>query len=524
MQLLVVGTCLSFSHPSPQLAIARRQIVNSEKRTYDVIVVGAGRGGAPLAAAFADAQRKTALIERADIGGTCVNTGCTPTKAMIASAAVANCVSRASEYGIEAGPQHVHLQAIRDRKASLVRSFRTQERTHLESIRGLDVYDGQAAFVGAKTLEVRSPRVRAIELTAETIIIDTGSRPFIPPIPGIREAETFDSTSIMELTDLPEHLAILGGGAVGVEFAQMFRRFGCTVTLIERSSQLLPQEDPDVAAALSDILSEDGITLRVRCAVKFIEQQGKTIRILGAKGNGNLCVLCSHVLLAAGRTPNTDTLGLSRTGIKTMPSGHIEVNDRLQTSVPGVFAIGDVTGAAPFTHISYDDYRVLRTNLLLAGRASTAHRVVSYVVYVDPQLGRVGLSEAQAIAVGIPYRLAKMPMQYVARALETGQPRGFLKALVDPDSGCILGAAVLGDQGGEIMSMIHIAMLAGLSYEVLRDSPFAHPTYAEALNRLFSSWVQPAGRAVTRQPRTKAHIRVDREAAGARHRASVKSP
>ena len=498
--------------------------MNSEKRTYDAIVVGAGQGGAPLAAAFANAQRRTALIERAEIGGTCVNSGCTPTKAMIASAAVANCVSHASEYGIEAGPQHIHLRAIRDRKASLVRSFRTQQRTHLESIQGLDIYDGEATFLGARTLEVRSPRVRTMELTSETIIIDTGSRPFIPPIPGIREAHTFDSTSIMELTTLPEHLAIIGGGAVGVEFAQMFRRFGCTVTLIERSSQLLPQEDPDVAAALSDILREDGITLRVGCAVKFIEQQGKTIRILGAKGNGNLCVLCSHVLIAAGRTPNTDTLGLSRAGIRTMPSGHIEVNDRLQTSVPGVFAIGDVTGAAPFTHISYDDYRVLRTNLLLAGQASTAHRIVAYVVYTDPQLGRVGLSEAQAIAVGVPYRLAKMPMRHVARALETGQPRGFLKALVDPDSGCILGAAVLGDQGGEIMSMTHVAMLAGLTYEVLRDSPFAHPTYAEGLNRLFSSWVPPAGGSGTRHPCTKTHYRVDREAAGAKRRAFVESP
>ena len=465
--------------------------MSTEKRTYDAIVIGAGQGGSPIAEAFADAQQTTALIERADIGGTCVNTGCTPTKTMIASAAAANWVSRALEYGIVAGPMRVNLMAIRDRKDSLLRSFRTQKRTHLEGIRGLDIHHGEASFVGTKTLEVRSAGERSIELASETIIIDTGSRPSIPPIPGIHDVPTFDSTSIMELTTLPEHLAVLGGGAVGVEFAQMFRRFGCTVTLIERSDQLLPQEDPDTAATLSDILSEDGITLRLGFAVKFIERQGEMIQILGAKGNGNLCVLCSHILIAAGRTPNTDTLDLSRTGIETMPSGHIEVNDRLQTSVPGMFAIGDVTGEAPFTHIAYDDYRVLCTNLLLAGQASTTHRIVSYVVYVDPQLGRVGLSETQAIADGIPYRLAKMPMRRVARALETGQPRGFLKALVDPDSGCILGASVLGDQGGEVMSMIHVAMLAGLSYEVLRDSPFAHPTYAEGLNTLFSAWVEP---------------------------------
>jgi pyruvate/2-oxoglutarate dehydrogenase complex dihydrolipoamide dehydrogenase (E3) component len=474
--------------------------VNVEKRTYDVIVIGAGQGGTPLAATFAEARRHTALIERANVGGTCVNTGCTPSKTMIASAAVANCVSRASEYGVEVEPPFVRLQAIRDRKESLVRSFRAQERTYLESIEGLDVCAGEASFVGTKTLEVRSPRDRVMELSSETIIIDTGSRPSVPPISGIREVPTFDSTSIMELTTLPEHLAILGGGTVGVEFAQMFRRFGCAVTLIEQSSQLLPQEDPDIATALSSILSEEGITLRVGCAVKFIEQHGKRIRILGAKGNGNLCVLCSHVLIAAGRTPNTDALGLSNTGVKILPSGHIEVDDRLQTSVPGIFAMGDVTGGAPFTHISYDDYRILRTNLVLAGQASTAHRIVSYVIYVDPQLGRVGLSETQAAAAGVPYRLAKMPMRCVARARETGHPRGFLKALVDPASGRVLGASVLGDQGGEIMSILHVAMLAGLSYDVLRDAPFAHPTYAEGLNSLFSSLSSTRRGTVPRRP------------------------
>jgi len=497
--------------------------VSTEKRTYDAIVIGAGQGGSPIAEAFASTGWTTALIERANVGGTCVNTGCTPTKTMIASAAIANCVSRASEYGIEVGPTQIHLRVIRDRKESLVRSFRTQKRAHLDSIHGLDIFDGEASFVGPKALKVRCPQGHTVELASEIIVIDTGSRPSIPPIPGIQDVPTFDSTSIMDLTTLPEHLAILGGGPVGVEFAQMFRRFGCTVTLVERSGQLLPQEDPDVAAALSAILSEDGITLRTGFSVKFIEQQGKAIRILGAKGNGNLCVVCSHVLIAAGRTPNTDTLGLSKTGIKTTSAGHIKVNDRLETSVPGVFAIGDVTGGAPFTHISYDDCRVLRTNLLHGGQASTANRIVSYVVYVDPQLGRVGLSETQANAAGVPYRLAKMPMRHIARALETGQPRGFLKALVDPNSGLILGAAVLGDQGGEIMSMIHVAMLARLPYEVLRDSPFAHPTYAEGLNSLFSTLDSPAGGPVTQQPQTEAVHSGVGEADGMKCRALVES-
>jgi len=498
--------------------------VSTQRRTYDVIVVGAGQGGAPLAEAFANAQQTTALIERADVGGTCVNTGCTPTKTMIASAAVANHVSRASQFGITVGPPRVDLQVIHDRKESLVRSFRTRKRTHLGGIRGLDIFDGEASFVGRKSLEVHCPPDQVYELAAPTIIIDTGSRPAVPPIPGIQDVPTLDSTSIMELTTLPEHLAILGGGPVGVEFAQMFRRFGCTVTLIERSKQLLPQEDPDVAAILTDILSEDGITLRVGFTVKFIEQQGETIRILGAQGNGDLCVLCSHVLIAAGRTPNSDTLDLPRSGIAKTALGHIEVNDRLETSVPGVFAIGDVAGGAPFTHISYDDYRILRTNLLHGGQTSTANRIVSYVVYVDPQLGRVGLSETRAADDEIAYRLAKMPMQDVARALETGQPRGFMKALVDPQSGGVLGAAIVGDQGGEIMSILHLAMLTGTSYEVLRDIPFAHPTYAESLNSLFSSWASPAAGPVIRRPRARTLHYVDEESDGMTHLASVGSP
>ena len=465
--------------------------MNTEQRTYDAIVIGAGQGGAPLAEAFANASRTTALIERANVGGTCVNTGCTPTKAMIASAAVADCVTRAAKYGIQADRQRTRLIAVLERKDALVNSFRSRKRVHLEGIQNLDIYDGEASFVGEKTIEVRFPHEHPIQLKSETIVIDTGSQPSIPPMPGIDTVPTLDSTSIMELKELPEHLAILGGGSVGIEFAQMFRRFGCTVTLIERSRQLLSHEDHDIAEAIGTILSEDGITLRLGFTVKYLEQQGSAIRILGAQGNGGLCVLCSHVLIATGRTPTTAGLGLSKTAIQMTPAGHIVVNDRLETSVPGVFAIGDVKGGPAYTHISYDDYRILRTNLLDGGQASTEGRIVSFVVYIDPQLGRVGLSETQAAADGIPYLLAKMPMRYVARALETSQPRGFMKALVDPESELILGAAVLGEQGGEIMSMIQIAMTAELPYTVLRDSPFAHPTYAESLNNLFSTWAPP---------------------------------
>ncbi len=462
--------------------------MNAPSQHVDAAILGAGQGGVPLAEAFADAGWNTVLIERKHVGGTCVNEGCTPTKTMIASAEAADWVRRAGAYGVEVGAPSIDLTAVRQRKRDLVASFRSRSREHLENVDGLELIEGEASFTAPHTLSVRLHQGGTRSIEAETIVIDTGARPSIPPIDGIDEVPTLDSTSIMELDALPRHLAVLGGGYVGVEFAQMFRRFGATVSVIEMSDHLLAREDHDISETMEKILTDEGITVRTGFTAQYVERSNEKLRILGAQGDRGLVVVCTHILVATGRVPNSETLGLEAAGIETDDRGYIAVDDRLESSASGVYAIGDVNGTAPFTHISYDDYRILRDNLLRGGAASTSDRLVPYVVFTDPQLGRVGLSQRQADERGLRYRVAKMPMSHVARALETERPEGVLKVIVDEQSDRILGAAILGAEGGEMMSIIHLAMLADLPYTVLRDAPFTHPTFAEALNSLFGAW------------------------------------
>ncbi len=454
----------------------------------DAAIIGAGQGGVPLAEAFANAGWNTVLIERAFVGGTCVNYGCTPTKTMIASAEAADWVRRAGAYGVQAGAPIVDLTAVRQRKRDIVTSFREHSREHLERVDGLELIHGEASFSAPHALSIREDGGGQRTLEAETIVIDTGARPSIPDIKGIDDVPTLDSTSIMELNAVPEHVAVLGGGYVGVEFAQMLRRLGAAVSLIEMSNHVLSREDHDISEVVEQVLGDEGVTVRTGFTVKYVEKTNGKLRIVGAQGARGLVVLCTHILIATGRVPNTDQLGLKSAGIDTADRGHVVVDERLETSVPGVYAIGDVNGNAPFTHISYDDYRILRDNLLDRGDCTTTDRLVPYVVYTDPQLARVGLTQRQADEQGLRYRVAKMPMSHVARALETERTAGVLKALVDEETDRILGATVLGAEGGEMMSIIHLAMLADLPYTALRDVPFAHPTFAEALNNLFSSW------------------------------------
>ncbi|HEV7661985.1 MAG TPA: FAD-dependent oxidoreductase, partial [Chloroflexota bacterium] len=310
-----------------------------------------------------------------------------------------------------------------------------------------------------------------------------------PSIPGLKEVPTLDSTSIMELDTVPPHLLILGGGYVGLEFGQMFRRFGSEVTIVQRGPRLLAREDADVADAVADILRADGVHVLLNTS---------TVRVVPSASNGIRLVLQSrdaaaeetvdgtHLLVAVGRTPNTDRLNLAATGLQMDKAGFIPTNDRLETNVAGIYALGDVKGGPAFTHISYDDYRIIKTNLLQGGSASIAARLVPYTVYIDPQLGRIGVSEEEAAASGRPYKVAKMPMSHVARALETDEPRGFLKVIVDGETSQIIGAAILGIEGGELMSMLEIAMLGKLPYTVLRDAIFAHPALSESFNNLFA--------------------------------------
>jgi pyruvate/2-oxoglutarate dehydrogenase complex dihydrolipoamide dehydrogenase (E3) component len=324
-------------------------------------------------------------------------------------------------------------------------------------------------------------------LESDLVFVNTGGRPAAPDVEGLDRVASLDSTSVMELDQVPDHLVVLGGGYIGLEFGQMFRRFGSRVTIVQRGSQLLPLEDPDVAEAVLGVLTEDGIEVLLEAEAVRAEPASAGMRLTVRTPAGERTVEGSHVLRAAGRVPNTDYLGLEAAGIAMDAKGFILVDPRLETSVPGVYALGDVKGGPAFTHISYDDFRVIRTNLLQGGRACITDRLVPYTVFIDPQLGRIGLSEREARKQGRAVRVARMPMSYVARALELDEARGFMKALVDPESGQILGAAVLGIEGGELMAALQLAMMGRVPYDRLRDAVFAHPTLAESLNNLFSS-------------------------------------
>jgi pyruvate/2-oxoglutarate dehydrogenase complex dihydrolipoamide dehydrogenase (E3) component len=381
------------------------------------------------------------------------------------------------------------MTVVRKRKRDIVDSFRNGGQRRIESTQGVDLLMGEAAFIGPKTLEVHLNSGEVRQLTADTIFINTGERPAVPSLKGVESVPTLNSTSIMELDTLPEHLLVMGGGYVGLEFGQMFRRFGSQVTIIQRGGQLLAREDTDIAEAVADILREDGIEVLLQTAALQVAQDvSGNIQLTVRTPEGERTLSGSHLLLAAGRVPNTDKLNLDATGIQTDKRGYIPVNDKLETNVPGIYALGDVKGGPAFTHISYDDFRIIRTNLLEHGNASIKDRILPYTVFIDPQLGRVGMSEAEARKQGRNIKVAKMPMNYVARALEVDESRGIMKAVVDADTQQILGAAILGIEGGEIMAMLEIAMMGKLPYPVLREAVFAHPTLSESLNNLFSSF------------------------------------
>jgi pyruvate/2-oxoglutarate dehydrogenase complex dihydrolipoamide dehydrogenase (E3) component len=455
---------------------------------YDAVVIGAGQAGVPLSQVLARSGRRTALIEREHVGGTCINVGCTPTKTMVASAKTAYIDRRSGDYGVHNGPVSVDMHEVRTRKRAMVDSFRTSNLRRIESTEVLELIAGEASFTGPRTLAVRTNSGDELELDADTVFINAGARPAIPPIEGLDDVPALNSTSIMELGELPEHLLVLGGSYVGLEFAQMFRRFGSEVTVVQRGGQLMGREDPDVAEAVAEILREDGIEVLLGTqARRAAQDEDGKILLTVETSEGERTLVGTHLLVAAGRPPNTETLNLGAAGIATDKRGYIEANERLETSAPGVYALGDVKGGPAFTHISYDDFRIIRTNLLEGGSATITNRQVPYTMFIDPQLGRIGLSEQQARDQGRDVLVAKIPMSYVSRAVELGETRGFMKAVVDAETGQILGCAVLGIEGGEIMAMIQIAMLGKMPYTTLRDAVFAHPTLAESLNNLFSS-------------------------------------
>jgi dihydrolipoamide dehydrogenase len=452
-------------------------------KKFDAIVIGSGQGGTPLAKKLAKAGWNTALVEKRFIGGTCVNDGCTPTKSMVACAQTADIISRSQEWGITVSDFKVNLEKIIDRKNKIVESFRGGAEKGLEKTEGLTLIHGEAVFTGNKTISVNDE-----ELTAEHIFINTGTSPKIPDIEGLNTVPYLTNTTLLDNKTLPSHLVILGGSYIALEFGQMFRRFGSQVTIIEPKPLLMSKEDEDVSAEVRKIIETSGITVLTKTNVKKISQAGNDVIMLdiNADGQSNK-VTGSHLLIATGRQPQTKALQLDKTGVKTDEKGFIPVNDKLETNVPGIYAFGDVKGGPAFTHIAYNDHLVLLKNLVDKKEATIKDRPVPYCMFTDPQLGRIGLTEKQAKEKGYEVKVACLAMEKVARGIETGHTQGFMKAVVDAKTDKILGAAILGAEGGEVMSVIQMAMLGDLTATQLREMIFAHPLYTESLNNLFAT-------------------------------------
>ena len=457
-----------------------------DSKNFDAIVIGSGQGGTPLCQALAGAGMRTAIVEREHVGGTCINEGCTPTKTMVASARVAYLARRGADYGVHTGELKIDLAKVRERKRAIVESFRSGSQSRMEKTKNLELIFGQAEFTGPQAILVRKKDGGQLTLTGDKIFINAGCRPAAPKIAGLDEAAYLNSASIMELDSVPEHLLVIGGGYIGLEFGQMFRRFGSRVTIVQSGAQLLAGEDPDVAEGVLQILREDGVEVLLKSKGVRAAKVAGGIEVTVENDGGLRKISGSHLLVAAGRISNADSLNVKAAEIATDKKGFIQVNDRLETNVADVFALGDIKGGPAFTHISYDDFRIIRTNVIEKGSASIAGRLLPYTVFIDPQLGRVGMGETEAHAAGRKIRVAKMPMSYVARALEVDESRGFMKVVVDAENSQLLGAAILGIEGGEIMSQIQLAMMGKLPYTVLKDAVFAHPTLAESLNNLFS--------------------------------------
>jgi pyruvate/2-oxoglutarate dehydrogenase complex dihydrolipoamide dehydrogenase (E3) component len=453
--------------------------------TFDALVLGSGQAANPLCYALAGAKLRTALVEREHVGGTCINEGCTPTKTMVASARVAYLARRGADYGVQTGPVSIDMKRVRQRKRDIVDHFRNGSQKRIESTPNLDLIFGEAQFVEPHTVRVTTKSGERL-LAAEKVFINVGTRATVPHLAGIDTVSYLTNKTIMELDVVPEHLLVLGGGYIGVEFGQMFRRFGSRVSIVQSGPRLLAAEDADVSDEVANILREDGIDIFFEARAQRVSSVAGKIALEFPRGGATQTLEGSHFLVATGRVPNSDTLNPKAAGLATDARGYIPANGRLETNVPGIWALGDVKGGPMFTHISYDDYRIVKWNLLEHKDVTIDGRIVPYTVFTDPQLGRVGMTEEQARKSGKKIRVFKMPTSAVARALEMDESRGFWKAVVDEDTGFILGAAVLGIEGGEVMALFEAAMMAKMPYTRLRDGIWAHPTLVEGVNNLFA--------------------------------------
>jgi dihydrolipoamide dehydrogenase len=441
---------------------------------YDAVVIGSGQAGNPLAQKLADQGWTVALIEKEHLGGTCVNTGCTPTKTMVASAQVAHYARHANTWGVHAEAVRVDLAEVVARKDRVVSQSRSGLEKKVASKKNLHLHRGAARFIAPHRI-----RVNQEEIESERIFINTGDRPTIPSLEGLDRINYLTNASIMQLRELPEHLLVLGGGYIGLEFGQIFRRFGSDATIVHRDDHILPREDADVTEELQKVLEKEGIRFLLRARSTRVDKQNGQI-VLNVETDGKAeTVRGSHLLVATGRRPNTDDLGLESTGVQLTSKGFIKVNGRLETNVPGIWALGDVKGGPAFTHISFNDYQIVYGNLIEGKNLSTDHRLVPYAVFTDPQLGRVGMTEKEARAAGHKLKVGKIPMSWVARAIERDETAGLMKIVIDAETDKILGASILSSEGGELVQILEFVMLAGAPYTLMKGAIYIHPALAE---------------------------------------------
>jgi pyruvate/2-oxoglutarate dehydrogenase complex dihydrolipoamide dehydrogenase (E3) component len=466
----------------------------THSKAFDVIIIGSGQASWSIASAFAEKAYSIAYIEKNKLGGTCVNFGCTPTKTLVASAKAAYTISRINDFGINVDSSKIDFMAVMKRTNDIVDIWRGGVEKKILENEKITFFHGEASFESKKTVHIKLKNGETTLISGNYIFINTGTRPNIPNIDGIEKINYLTNESILNLQKLPEHLIIIGGGYIGLEFAQIFLRFGSKVTLIHRGIQLLNNEDEDVAEEIYKILTDEGVDIRLNASPINVnsEHDGAVIHLKYQnlyKDNVE-SVTGTHLLLATGRKPNSDMLNIDKTGIISDNRGYIQTNDKLETNVEGIYAVGDVKGGPAFTHISYDDYRIVVENILKNGFRTINTREVPYTVFIDPQLGRVGINEKLAKKQGIKYKIAKIPSSWVARAYESSETHGFWKVIFDENTDQILGCAILGMEGGEIMSIVQMAMLGKISTKNISELVFAHPTLAEGLNTLFTSGIQ----------------------------------
>jgi pyruvate/2-oxoglutarate dehydrogenase complex dihydrolipoamide dehydrogenase (E3) component len=449
---------------------------------FDAIIIGSGQAGNPLSYRLAEVGWQVALIEKGNVGGTCINTGCTPTKTMVHRAQITHYARNASRWGVRAENVTADLPTIVAQKDNVVASFRGGIQKKIGLHPKIHLYQGQARFTSAHQV-----RVGETSLESDKIFIDTGGLPIIPDIPGLDPANVLTNESMMELKELPEHLIVLGGGYIGLEFGQMFRRFGSRVTIIHNQAQIVPREDPEIAAELQKILEGESIEFHLNAHATQVEQPKGSVKVSVASALGPMTISGTHLLAAVGRRPNTQDLGLDKAGVETDKSGFVRVNSRLETNVPGIWALGDVKGGPAFTHISYNDFQIIDANLTQGKNLTIEHRIVPYCVFTDPQLGCVGMTEKEARAAGHKLKIGKIPMARVARAIERDETAGLMKVIVDASNDRILGAAILGSEGGELVHVLYTLMLGNLPYVLLKGAVYIHPTLTEGFFALLDS-------------------------------------